>query len=349
MVIGIKHSLMTPNIENDPGSKPLENGVTRREFVTRLGATAALMAGSVIAARELWQPHHFVPGFEKQTGLQLPSFALEKNKMLPSMAIAHGAEHEPTMRAAIGALGGMGRFIQRGDVVMIKPNVAFDRPPALAATTHPDALRAVAKMVLEAGASRVIVADNPINSPTGCFLKSGLTAVASEMNLDLMYPELSRFSPLELNGEILKNWTFFHEPFKKANKVIGLSPCKDHNLCHASMTMKNWYGLLGGRRNQFHQHIHSIVSDFPLMMKPTLVILDGMNVLMSNGPTGGRLSDVKKMNTIVAGTDMVAVDSYGYTHLMERNLDELTYIHKAADRKLGDSNWKDSSYKEVQV
>ena len=53
------------------------------------------------------------------------------------------------------------------------------------------------------------------------------------------------------------------------------------------MTMKNWYGLLGGRRNQFHQHIHSIVSDFALMMKPTLVILDGMNVLMSNGPTGG--------------------------------------------------------------
>jgi|APCry1669189472_1035225.scaffolds.fasta_scaffold04438_3 hypothetical protein len=333
----------------DSGAQDQGHGVTRREFITRLGATAALMTGSVIAARELWQPNHFVPGFEKQKGLQLPNFALDKNKLLPSMAIAHGAEHEATMRAVIGALGGMGRFIQRGDVVMIKPNVAFDRPPALAATTHPDALRAVAKMAFEAGASKVIVADNPINSPTGCFLKSGLTAVASEMNLDLMYPEANHFSPLQLDGEILKNWTFFHEPFKKANKVIGLAPCKDHNLCHASMTTKNWYGLLGGRRNQFHQHIHSIVSDFPLMMKPTLVILDGMNVLMSNGPTGGRLSDVKKMNTIVAGTDMVAVDSYGYTHLLERNLDELTYIHKATARNLGASNWKETSFKEVQA
>ena len=115
------------------------------------------------------------------------------------------------------------------------------------------------------------------------------------------------------------------------------------------MTTKNWYGLLGGRRNQFHQHIHSIVSDFPLMMKPTLVILDGINVLMSNGPTGGRLSDVKRMSTIVAGTDMVAVDSYGYTHLLERNLDELTYLHKATERNLGNCNWKDSFYKEVQA
>jgi len=323
------------------------DSVSRREFLVRLGITSALIAGTGLAARQLWQPKHYVPGFQKEKGLQLKSYALEASKVLPSLAIAHGTEHEKTVRAALTALGGMERFVQKGDVVMIKPNVAFDRPPALAATTHPDALRAVAKLCLEAGASKIIVADNPINSPTGCFFKSGLTAVCADMNLDLMYPEASSFSPLELNGEILKHWTFFHEPFKKATKVIGLAPCKDHNLCHASMTTKNWYGLLGGRRNQFHQHIHSIVSDFTLMMKPTLVILDGMNVLMSNGPTGGRLSDVKPMNTIVAGTDMVAVDSYGYSHLLERDIAELTYLHKAHDRGLGNVNWEDTLHKEV--
>jgi uncharacterized protein (DUF362 family) len=331
-------------------SSPLpEDSVSRREFLVRLGITGALIAGSGLAARKLWQPNHFVPGFEKEKGLQLKSYAPEASKLLPSLAIAHGTEHDKTIRAAMAALGGMDRFIQKGDVVMIKPNVAFDRPPALAATTHPDALRSVAKLCFEAGASKVIVADNPINSPTGCFLKSGLTAVASDMDLDLMYPETNSFAPLSLTGEILKEWTFFNTPFKKATKVIGLAPCKDHNLCHASMTTKNWYGLLGGRRNQFHQHIHSIVSDFALMMKPTLVILDGMNVLMSNGPTGGRLSDVKPMNTIVAGTDMIAVDAYGYSHLLERDIAELTYLHKANERGLGNINWKDSLYKEVTV
>ena len=323
--------------------------VSRREFLVRLGVTSALIAGSGLAAKKLWQPKHFVPGFEEEKGLQLRSYAPEISRVLPSLAIAHGTEHEKTIRAAMAALGGMGRFIQNGDVVMIKPNVAFDRPPALAATTHPDALRAVAKLCFEAGAHKVIIADNPINSPTGCFLKSGLTTVASEMNLDLLYPEASSFAPLQLDGEILKHWTFFNQPFKKATKVIGLAPCKDHNLCHASMTTKNWYGLLGGRRNQFHQHIHSIVSDFALMMKPTLVILDGMNVLMSNGPTGGRLSDVKPMNTIVAGTDMISVDAYGYSHLLERDIAELTYLHKAQDRGLGNIDWKNTLYKEVQA
>jgi uncharacterized protein (DUF362 family) len=327
-----------------PGPEP---SVSRREFLVRLGITGALIAGTGLAAKKLWQPGHFVPGFQKEAGLQLRSYALEPNKLLPSLAIAHGTEHEKTIRAALGALGGMGRFIKHGDVVVIKPNVAFDRPPALAATTHPDALRSVAKLCFEAGARKIIVADNPINSPTGCFFKSGLTAVVSELNLDLYYPETNAFAPLSLNGEILKEWTFFSTPFKQATKVIGLAPCKDHNLCHASMTMKNWYGLLGGRRNQFHQHIHSIVSDFALMMKPTLVILDGINVLMSNGPTGGRLSDVKPMGAIVAGTDMVAVDAYGYERLMERDLAELTYLHKAHDRGLGNKNWKDTLYKEV--
>ena len=339
--------MSTPPENN--GTPAPSNSYNRREFLWRLGATGALIAGAGYAGTKLWQPNHFVPGFQKVSGLQLADYALEKSKLLPSMAIAHGTDHEKVVRAVMGALGGMERFVQKGDVVMIKPNVAFDTPPALSATTNPDTLRAVAKLVLEAGASKVIIADNPINSPTGCFLKSGITAVASDMNLDLIYPGSNSFSPLELDGEILKNWTFFSEPFKKANKVIGVTPCKDHNLCHASMTMKNWYGLLGGRRNQFHQHIHSIVSDFALMMKPTLVMLDGMNVLMSNGPTGGRLSDVKQMNTIVAGTDMVAVDSYGYTHLMGRDLAELTYIHKAHDRGLGNKNWQDSVYKEVQA
>lgn len=336
-----------PETSEGPGQG--EPGVSRREFLWRMGGAGALIAGSAIAGRALWTPNHYLPGFQEEKGLVLPSFKLTEPKTLPTMAIAHGSDHGKTIEAAIGALGGMERFIRKGDVVVIKPNVAFDRPPALGATTHPDALRAVARLALAAGAAKILVADNPINSPEGCFLKSGLREVADELNLSLVYPETNAFKPIALDGEILKNWSFFHEPFKHATKVIGLAPCKDHNLCHASMTMKNWYGLLGGRRNQFHQHIHSVISDFPLMIQPTLVILDGMNVLMKNGPTGGRLSDVSPRGTIVAGTDMVAVDSYGYTHLLERDLAELTYIHKAHERGLGNKNWKDALYREVQI
>jgi uncharacterized protein (DUF362 family) len=169
------------------------------------------------------------------------------------------------------------------------------------------------------------------------------------MNVKIMLPESTAFARLQLEGEVLRRWTMFHKPFIGATKVIGVAPCKDHNLCRASMTTKSWYGLLGGRRNQFHQYIHSIVSDFTLMMKPTLVVLDGINVLKSNGPTGGRLSDVKPMNTIVAGTDMVAVDAYGYEKLLERDLAELTYLHKATARGLGNLDWRASNWVEANA
>src|ERR1017187_3953730 len=185
-----------------------EGGISRREFFIRAGATGALLAGAAAGGYALWQPKHFVPGFQPEKGLQLPSYAIAPDKALPSLAIAHGTDHDATVRAAIGALGGMSRFIRKGDVVMIKPNVAFDTPPALAATTHPETLRAVAKLVLEAGAARVFIADNPINSPAGCFLKSGLRQVADDLNVDLLYPESGSFAPLQLDGEVLRNWTF---------------------------------------------------------------------------------------------------------------------------------------------
>ncbi|MGC9450333.1 MAG: DUF362 domain-containing protein [Oceanipulchritudo sp.] len=326
---------------------PDPKGMDRRQFMRHMALTGATATGALAAGLFLWQRKHFVPGFGDKSGIRLPSFATATAKTQVSLGIAHGTGRIATTRAAIDALGGIQRFIQKGDVVMLKPNVAFDRPPALAATTHPDSLRAVAQLVLEAGAKKVIVADNPINSPAGCFLKSGLEAVANDLKLTLMYPEQSAFTYIEMEGEILRHWPFFNRPFEQADKVIGIAPCKDHNLCSASMTMKNWYGLLGGRRNQFHQHIHSIISDFALMMKPTLVVLDGMSVLMSNGPTGGRLSDVKDMGTVVAGTDMVSVDSYGYQNLLGRDVANLDYLHKAHQRGLGNMNWKESTWKEV--
>jgi uncharacterized protein (DUF362 family) len=109
---------------------------------------------------------------------------------------------------------------------------------------------------------------------------------------------------------------------------------KDHNLCYASMGMKNWYGLLGGRRNQFHQAIHHIISDLGLMMRPTLLIADGTRVMMRNGPTGGRLDDVRiggvaGRPVIVASVDQLACDSWCLQNLLGRDPAAVTYLDLA--------------------
>jgi uncharacterized protein (DUF362 family) len=321
----------------------------RREFLGRLAATGAAALAVTAAGVKLWNPRHIVPGFEPVQGHRLPSFAVGGEPGRPTLAIAHGAQADRVVRAALGELGGMERFIRKGDVVLLKPNVAFDRPPALGATTHPETLAAVARLVREAGASRILVADNPINSPAGCFLKSGIGRVADELGLEIMLPESAAFAPIDVDGEILRQWPMFYEPVRRADKVIGIAPCKDHNLCHASMAMKNWYGLLGGRRNQFHQDIHTIVADFALMMQPTLVVLDGMRVLMSNGPTGGRLSDVKEVGAVIAGTDMVAVDACGFELLLGRDPAQLEYVNRAHARGLGNMSWREGHWKEVRT
>ena len=323
----------------------------RREFIRRAGLTGIAVAGSALGAGLLYDPRdggQYFRDAQIEAAKILPSFAVDRGANAVSMAIAHGSYSDAMVRAAIGEMGGIERFIDRGDVVLLKPNVAFDRAPLLGATTSPGVLKSVAALCREAGAKRIIVADNPINQPEGCFFKSGIKAAADEIGADLMLPRPSAFAEVKIDGEVLGTWTTFYEPFAAADKVIGIAPCKDHNLCSGSMTMKNWYGMLGGRRNQFHQAIHGIVSDFPHMIKPTFVLLDATRVLMRNGPTGGSLSDVAAGDTLVVGTDMVAVDTYGYS-LLGRDAANLEYLHKAAARGLGSTDWQRQNWREVQV
>ena len=328
-------------------SRPIE----RRTFLKQAGLTGAAIAGAAAGAAWLYDPRSGADYFRDQESgdvKRLKTFAVDRGATAVSMAIAHGSDPDAMVRAALGEMGGIGAFVVKGDVVVLKPNVAFDRAPILGATTSPQVLKTVAMLCRQAGASRIIVADNPINQPEGCFYKTGIQRAANEVGAELMLPKPSAFQPVAINGDVLSTWPMFYGPFERATKVIGIAPCKDHNLCSASMTMKNWYGLLGGRRNQFHQHIHGIVSDFPHMIKPTLVILDGTRLLMRNGPTGGSLNDVAEGNTLVAGTDMVAVDAFGYG-LLGRDPANLEYLHRAEGRGLGTTDWKSLNHREITV
>ncbi|HUU98691.1 MAG TPA: DUF362 domain-containing protein, partial [Phycisphaerae bacterium] len=152
---------------------------------------------------------------------------------------------EKLVRAAVDGLDparGMTRFISPGDAVLIKPNVGFDRPPHLGATTHPEVLRCVIRLCLEAGARKVVITDNPIESPAACFTKSGIQKVADEEGVQVVLPARNRFEVLTIrdrepnwtDGEALGRWPIFYEPLAEATKLIGVAPIKDHNLASAS-------------------------------------------------------------------------------------------------------------------
>jgi uncharacterized protein (DUF362 family) len=195
-------------------------------------------------------------------------------------------------------------------------NAAFATPPVIGATTHPEGVRRMVELCFQAGAGRVTVTDNPINDPASCFELSGIGSAARAAGGRVMLPVAEDFEPYSVPGaRLIQHWPVLTAPLRRADKVIALAPVKDHHRSGASMTLKNWYGLLGGRRNIFHQQIHTIIAELALMIKPTLVILDGIQSMVTNGPTGGSLTDLKPTRTLIAGTDPVAVDTLGATLL----------------------------------
>lgn len=320
-------------------------------MLTRAARLAAAAAGFGAAFKLLHDPTG-ASAVDRPETVRLPAggFAVPGRPGLPVLVIVHGTQPRRMLEAAFDALGGLERFIRPGERVVLKPNVAFDRLPSLGATTSPEVLAAAAQLAVAAGAQEIRVADNPINSPEGCFHRSGIQAAAQEAGARVILPSPSQFRLLEVEGaQLIARWPMFHRPFADADRVIGIAPLKDHNLAGASMTMKNWYGLLGGHRNQFHQHIHEIVAELALMMRPTLVILDAMRALVSNGPTGGSLTDVKRLDTLVVATDQVAADAYGYEMLLGRDPARLPYLALAESLGAGKRAWRTLPYRELTV
>ena len=344
-------SIQNPDYEKAP--------MDRRTFIVRSAGAAGVAAGLGYVS---FAPEG-APGSRKDiTGrrseppekfFKLEPFTVEKpTPTTPDIGIARGERIDGEFSddrirnlilKATEPIGGLTHYIKPGDTVLIKPNVAFDRSPNLGATSNPQILEQLIRLVMEdCKASEVRVADNPIESAADCFRKSGVGPAAGKAGARVYLPDDNAFQILETPGAaLIEKWTFFARPFIGVDKVIGLSPVKDHNLCYASMSIKNWYGLLGGARSQFHQDIHGIISDLSMMIKPTMTIIDGTNVMMENGPTGGDPSNVKQGDVILAGLDGVAMDTWAFEHSLERGTEYPEYLFQAVEKGSGSMDWKD--------
>jgi len=311
----------------------------RREFLIRSSKAGLLILSSCATSYLFYNRNNsLLPADKNETVAGLPDFSVKDAGR--KMAVVKGDDRIKTINLAFKSIGGIEKFIKKGDRVLLKVNAAFASPPAISATTNPQLLEEVARLCYAAGASSVAVTDNPINDPSSCFALTGIESAAKRAGAKVIFPEESLFTPLTIEGGILiKEWPVLYEPLKNADKVIGIAPVKDHQRSGASMTMKNWYGLLGGRRNIFHQDIHNIIKELAVMVKPTLVILDGTVSMMTNGPTGGSLSDLKHTNTIIVGTDQVAVDSYG-AMLLGKSANGLAFIEKAHAAGAGNMDYR---------
>ena len=284
-------------------------------------------------------------------GCLLPKGTLDAVPLLQaetaSLAVVKGPDPAAITRKAVELLGGMEQFVSRGDVVFVKPNISWDRVPEQAATTNPAVVEAVVRMVLEAGAEKVLISDNTCNDARRCYKRSGIAEAAERAGADVSFMEERKFQKVDLGGEVLSEWPVYRDGIE-ADKIINIPIAKHHGLSGVTLSMKNLMGLIGGARNRLHQKMAESVVDLAAYFKPTLHILDANRILTARGPASGTTKDIEVLNTVAACADPVRIDAFGIT-LFGKEPAEFEHVRLGEERGLGTSNVKAPGFTEVSL
>ena len=270
--------------------------ITRRQSLKKMARISASFAGAVLGVSPLLSH-----------SLARASLA-DKGFVIEGIGSKEGYKIKELTQKVFDAAGGVGRFVSKGDIVVIKPNISWARRPELAATTNPEVVEAVIELCLDAGAKKVRIADNTIHDARRCFALTGVGIVAKRTGADLVFPRSSLMKEMKLNGHRLDVWPVFI-PLVEADKVISLPVAKVHGLSTLTLGMKNWIGGVGGRRSALHQDIHQSIVDLAQFFNPTITLIDATRIMITNGPSGGSPSDVAVKNTLILSNDQVAADA----------------------------------------
>jgi uncharacterized protein (DUF362 family) len=276
-----------------------------------------------------------------------PALSIAHFRTSPQSPEAIADEARRLTREAVNGLGGMGRFVARGDTVWVKPNIGWNRQPEQAATTNPDVVATVIALCYAAGARKVIVSDNSCNTATACFARSGIQQAAQKAGADCFVLDERRFRKTSVHGKVLNSWDVYGDVLG-VNKLINVPIVKHHGLCKATLGMKNLMGVVGGERNRFHQDLNNTLADLAGFLRPSLVVMDAVRVLTANGPVGGNLADVKRRDVVAAGSDQVAIDAFGAT-LLGLKPQDIGYIMVAHNRRLGTMDFESLKPRRIEV
>lgn len=265
----------------------------------------------------------------------------------PLLVTAHGLAADALVRRSVEGLGGIGRFVKRGDKVVVKPNIGWDRTPEQAANTNPEVVASIIRLCKEAGAASVLVMDNTCNDPRRCYLRSGISEAAKAAGATVQFFDEDRVKKMTLAGERLKEWEV-HPAFIEADVRINVPIAKHHGLADVTLGMKNWMGAVGGRRERMHQAMGESIVDLAAFFKPQLTIIDGIRILTRGGPQGGSPDDVQRLDTLIASADPVAAEARGAA-LHGRTLDATPHILLAEKRGLGRARWEPGEELRIEV
>ncbi len=267
----------------------------------------------------------------------------------PYMVVARAGEPDALIQRSMAAFGGMGTFVKKGANVILKPNICTAyHSYEYAATTNPFLVGALVKLCLEAGAKKVTVMDFPFGSTAEeAYVVSGISDQVKAAGGDIIVMSDFKFVPTDIpSGAWLKK-TEIYDDILKADVLINVPIAKNHGLARITMGMKNLLGVVKDRP-PLHINLGQNLADLATRVRPTLTVLDAIRILTANGPTGGNLDDVKKLDTVIVSPDYVAVDAYGST-LFGLKPTDLDYVRAGAKSGFGRADVENLKIEEINV
>jgi len=253
------------------------------------------------------------------------------------LVVSEGPDSYQNTIKAIEALGGMGLFVKKGAVVVIKPNMGWDRTPEQAANTDPGVIAALTEMCYKAGAKRVNIFDIPCNDERRCYENSGIEKAAKEKGAYVYFANQWNAVKAKFPYKSqMERWSILRDAVQ-CDTFINVPVLKHHSLAGLTLSMKNLMGICGGMRGLMHPNMGEKLVDLTGFINPELTVIDATRYLTKNGPSGGNVADVTVLNKVVAATDPVLADAYAGT-LAGKDPLFLSCVKEAVARNFGSAD-----------
>lgn len=253
------------------------------------------------------------------------------------LAAVRNGEPDIMFDRGIEALGGMGRFVSSGDIVVIKPNASFNSSPERGATTHPSLVKRVIEHCYEAGAKKVYAIDHVLTSDA--YRASGIEQAVKDAGGSMVNIQSnSGYGKVAVPGGGRLRETEVHELVADADKIINIPVLKNHNSTGISCALKNLMGLVWDRSYYHRNNLDQCIADFPLFRKPDLNIVDAYYVMADGGPRGRNDSRVLNPRMQFLSPDIVTVDAAAIAQAKQfgvRGSDGVGYLERAVEHGLG--------------
>ena len=259
----------------------------------------------------------------------------------PDLVAVKGGEPAQMLQEALKAFGGIEKYVKKGQNVVIKPNIGWDKKPEFAANTNPELVSELIKQCLQAGARKVTIFDHTCDNWQRCYANSGIKqAVENAGGVILPGNDDSYYkNEVKLPKGVKLKSAKIHQALLEADVWFNVPVLKHHDGARMSISMKNYMGIVQNRIYFHANNLQQCIADICTWdKKPVLNIIDAYRCLLRNGPQGRSVNDAFLMKALIVSPNIVAADTAAiglFNQVAKIDINDVGHIGQGEKLNLG--------------